>query len=99
MSTFEWKEEWGDRDEWADTLSDKTELAGFKLGYSVICIEDYEENGMHNAYEGDEGVVIGIAKPREGGGPFNLSPVGERLLVAWEGSDPSTIDPAYVESI
>jgi hypothetical protein len=95
--TFQWKEEWGDRDEYG--LTDKTELAGFKLGDKVICTEDYEENGRQGAYEDDEGVVIGISAATPGGGPFGLEPLGERLLVAWESMDPDSIDPAHVENI
>lgn len=89
--------EYGDAEDYGVDL-ERDELAGIAVGRTVVCIEDYEEPGSSTrAYEHDEGTVIGIVRATEGGGPFDLPALGERLLVAWDGSDPDTIDPAYVE--
>lgn len=92
----EWNEdEWGTRE--SNGVSEtEAELAGFSIGERIIVTEDFED-GVVAHYEDEEGTVIGITEPREGGGPFNLAPRGRQLFVDWDDMDPSHIDPAFVK--
>ncbi len=87
---MDWNEEWGKPEDF-NIVEGVTELAGFKVGDNVVVIEDTPDE-MH--FTDDEGVIIGISHTEPG--KFNPYPRDE-LVVAWDGYDPSGIDPAYVE--
>lgn len=104
MTARFWDDAWGDLEEYEDSFAeDISELAGFKIGDRVVCIADEAEDptnpGSTSGYEDDEGTVIAFAAPRKGGGPFNLPSTGHNLYVAFDGMDPTVVDPADVEKI
>lgn len=97
-----WDNAWGDVEDYA-FADDLTQLAGINIGDDVVCTVD-EANDPTNpqmvaAYDGEEGVVLGFAAPREGGGPFDLPKTSHNLYVSFDGSDPVIVDPADVEVV
>ena len=101
MSDIEWNaEEYGADPEDFGVDVTQHQLDNFKIGERVRCVVDEATDpgsSLVNAYEDDEGVIIGFIPPHPGGGMFNNPPTGPRVLVHWEGMDPASIDPKEIE--
>lgn len=99
MSNPYWDEDSYGPIEYYGVIDKEESFSGFRVGDRIICTDDYTDpaTSLINAYESDEGTIVGVVAATEGGGLFNVPAQEKRLLVAWDETDPSSIDPSYIE--